>query len=364
MSRSIKSTLELFLETVACHSEQIRQLQSRLAAAQASAGQLLDEMEADRTRLIELVQAAHIPVIAGSIEAASPVEALPGQTAAHTLEQVPVAIEPAAPVTEEFCVLEENCGASASVLSALCFTHDTDIVALTKEEPAEIGTSEEVRISEEFCTSQLAVIGQNGAAALANDRQQEIPAAVIATIAEIAAYVSEDKPKSDTRWAAESVGASNKTGNEAVSTAVAETPTDLIAQAKATALATATAADNKLETAIATDLLQSMPVASVEEIGETKHVPIDTGTASGDASALPRVDNAIALSACRTPHHTHLKQRAVAAVVAFLLIVSGSTVMYTPLHAEIGSQLWKIIGCSAPDLAADSACSMLPPPRL
>ena len=352
MSRSIKSTLELFLETVACHSEQIRQLQSRLAAAQASAGQLLDEMEADRTRLIELVQAAHIPVIAGSIEAASPVEALPGQTAAHSLEQVPVAIEPAAPVTEEFCVLEENGAASASVLSALCFTHDTDIVALTKEEPAEIGTSEEVRISEEFCTSQLAVIGQNGAAALANDRQQEIPAAVIATIAEIAAYVSEDKPKSDTRWAAESVGASNKTGNEAVSTAVAETPTDLIAQAKATDLATAT------------DLLQSMPVASVEEIGETKHVPIDTGTASGDASALPRVDNAIALSACRTPHHTHLKQRAVAAVVAFLLIVSGSTVMYTPLHAEIGSQLWKIIGCSAPDLAADSACSMLPPPRL
>jgi len=364
MSPLLKTTQDLVHEIFASQAEHVRRLQSLFSAAQAHAGQLLEEMEADRTRLIDLLQTADIPVMADSIEPTLPVEALAGQTAALALEQEPVEIEPPATAAEEFCLLEENDAASASVCSPLGLTYCTDVEVLTTEQPAKFDThsNEEGRICEEFGASRLTGGGEIDPAAPANGGQQEDSAVVAAPIVEITANVSVDEAGTDTYRECEPADTKNATCIELASTTVAETPTDLVPQIMATALTPAIAAEVKFGTAQATDVLQPMPVVASEDIVDAKHNPVDAGISFAQQQALPRIDNVIALSACRSPRRTHVQKYAVAAVAAFLLIISGSAVMYPPLHAGIGSHLWKSFGCSAPGFAGYSACSMVPQP--
>ena len=228
MSPSYKITLTLFHEMFASHADQIRQLQSCIATAQASAGQLLEEMEGDRSRLIDLLQAAHLPTIAASIEAALPVQELPVETTPLSLEPVPVAAEPESPDTDDIRALKEDGAETALALSGLGIIDYTDLAAPSAEHWAriEILLDGDDGTGQETCVGQLVLFSEDVPTACVDDAQREIFGAVVAAIAKTNESVSEEMATVDAFGAADLVETRNTTDHEASPTDASETATD------------------------------------------------------------------------------------------------------------------------------------------
>ena len=334
MSPSYKIALTLFNEMFASHAEQIRQLQSCLATAQASAGQLLEEMEGDRSRLIDLLQAAHLPTIAASIETALPVQELPAETAPPSLEPVPVTSNPVSPNSDEIRVLQEDGAETALALTGLGIIDYADLVAASTDHWAEIENllDGDDCADQETHIGQLALFSENVPTALVADAQREISAAAVAAIAIINDSVSEEMTMTDALGVADIVEASNTTDDAVSPTDAFETVTDVAALV--------TPAEIAVRTPNAADLHQAVPTIVTGDTHATLRLVSSTPTPTVKPAGLPSVD-------VRTAHRARHRalaismRRAIAAAAAFLLILSGSTVVYDPLRSEFASQAWE-----------------------
>jgi hypothetical protein len=252
-----------------------------------------------------------------------------------SLEPVPATSDPESQDGDEVRVLKEDGAENALAFTGLGIIDYADLVAASTDHWAEIENllDGEDCADQETLIAQLALFSETVPTALVADAQREISAAVVAAIAIINDSVSEEMTMTDALGVADIVEASNTTDDAVSPTDALETVTDVAALA--------VPAEISVPTPNAADLHQAVPTIVISDTGATLRLVSSTPSPTVKPAGLPSVD---VRSAHRARHAAlaSAMRRAIAAAAAFLLILSGSTVVYDPLRsAEFASQAWE-----------------------